>query len=93
MPPKDSYDLQDFNDLMNVAYGWTEEELLARTDEQADLISAEGTTRFQWHVTNPTVTILFFDSNGYRENIRYVPTEHARSLWSKLIATGWLRKV
>ncbi len=97
MPPKDSYDLQDFdfNDLKNitVAYEWTEEELLARTDEQADLISAEGTTRFQWHHENPAVTVLFFDSNGYRENLRYVPMDHARALWSKLIASGWLRKV
>lgn len=93
MPPKDSNYLQDFNDLKNAAAAYDRPCLLARTDEQADLISAEGTTRFQWHVTNPTVTILFFDSNGYRENIRYVPTEHARSLWSKLIATGWLRKV
>ncbi len=60
------------------------------TDSQADLIRARETIRFQWHVDNPKVTVLSFASNGDCENIKTVPIEHARYLWSKLIKQGWM---
>lgn len=63
------------------------------TDSQADLTRALETIRFQWHRDNPKVTVLSFASNGDCENIKTVPAEHARYLWSKLIKQGWTRKV
>ena len=63
------------------------------TDEQADLTNpAFGTTRFQWHKANPKVTVLSFNLVGDCENVKRVPAEPARSLWSKLTRNGW-RKV
>jgi len=62
------------------------------TDEQADLTnSAFGTTRFQWQKHNPKVTVLSFDLTGDCENVKTVPAEHARYLWSKLIRNGWVK--
>ena len=63
------------------------------TDSSTDLISSEGTTRFQWHWRNPNVTVLFFKPDGPCDNVRDVPKAHARYLWSKLINSGWTRKV
>lgn len=64
------------------------------TEEQADLTRPDmGTIRFQWHRSNPKVTVLSFDAVGDCENVRHVPAEHARYLWSKLIKQGWIRNV
>jgi len=68
------------------------------TDCEADLIEPgdpiyAGTRRFQWHTSNPQVTILDFSSEGTCELVRNVPIEHARYLWAKLIKRGWIRKV
>ena len=63
------------------------------TDSQADLIRALESVRFQWHVHSPLVTVRFLNSNGDCENTRNVPMDQARCLWSKMIDSGWRRKV
>lgn len=63
------------------------------TDREANLTRHNETIRFQWHPQNPKVTVLSFDAVGDCENVKNVPAEHARYLWSKLIKQGWTRKV
>ncbi len=62
------------------------------TDCQADLTRALETIRFQWHQDNPSTTVLSFAINGDCEDIKDVPKDEARELWSKLIKQGWTRK-
>ncbi len=89
MPPRDIINCES---LMDMEYrpdlfgppSWAEE---------ADLISLEGTARFQWHVHSPLVTVRFLNSNGDCEKTLNVPMDHARRLWSKMIDSGWRRKV
>lgn len=86
MPPKDLY---DFNDLKDMAVAY--DRPVQSRKEQADLISAEGMTRFQWDPEHDTMTVLFYNIDGECENVRHVSMDHARDLWAKMVGRGWFR--